>query len=184
MSETNFKNTQIIRKDARNCFLETRSDAFEIEKVRMNFVSYDATKPEGKRATNNLPVFIAVEDFLMLHAQIMNGTLANLVAEKKNKGDMKPIYQHLGGKNPEKAKRADNKALSRSVTLTVGRSALFFTAEEGPGEVSGTGIIVPKYAKPDQRVSVSISFDDFVRVVTMTKAHYDAWLAAKYLKEV
>jgi hypothetical protein len=97
---------------------------------------------------------------------------------------MKPIYQHLGGKNPEKAKRADNKALSRSVTLTVGRSALFFTAEEGPGEVSGTGIIVPKYAKPDQRVSVSISFDDFVRVVTMTKAHYDAWLAAKYLKEV
>lgn len=178
-----YRDTQIIRKDARNCFVETKSDCFNIDKVVMNFVTYDASKPEGNRATNSVSVFIPVDDMLLMCAQISGGSLEKTVAEKRSKNDSKPIYQHLGGKNADKAKRVDKMSLSRNVSLTVGTRALFLTAEEGPGEVSGTGIIVPKYTKPEQRVSVSISFDDFARLMLTTKTHYDAWLAAKYMKE-
>ena len=183
MPKQEYKNTQIIRKDARNCFVETKSDCFNIGKVVLNFVQYDASKPEGNRATNSVSIFMPVDDMLFMCAEISGGTLAQKVETKRSKSDMKPLYQHLGGKNADKAKRPDKMSLSRNVTLTVGRSALFFTAEEGPGEVRGTGIIVPKYSKPEQRVSVSITYDEFAKLMLMTKSHYDAWLTAKYLKE-
>lgn len=176
----NFKNTQIIRKDAKTCFVETKSDCFGIGKVVMNFVAYDATKPEGSRATNSVSVFLPVDDVLLLAAQAGSGELAKFVEAKRAKNDMKPIYQHLGGTNAEKAKREDKMSLSRNVSLTVGRSALFLTAESGPGEVSGTGIIVPKYTKPEQRVSVSISLDDFSKLLIATAAHYQAYLVSLY----
>lgn len=177
-----YRNTQIIRKDAKNCFVETKSDGFEIGKVITNFVAYDASKPEGNRATNSVSIYLPIDDVLMLNAQILSGALDKTIVEKRNKNDMKPIYQHLGGTNAEKAKRDDKMSLSRNVTITVGQRALFFTAESGPGEVSGTGIIVPKYQKPEQRVSVSLSFDDFTRLITTTVAHYNAWLSACYTK--
>ncbi|MBQ8806263.1 MAG: hypothetical protein IJZ68_07225 [Bacteroidaceae bacterium] len=183
MPKQEYKNTQIIRKDARNCFVETKSDCFNIGKVVLNFVQYDASKPEGNRANNSVSIFMPVDDMLFMCAEISGGTLAQKVEQKRSKNDMKPIYQHLGGQNADKAKRPDKMSLSRNVTLTVGRSALFFTAESGPGEVSGTGIIVPKYSKPEQRVSVSITYDEFAKLMLMTKSHYDAWLATKYAKE-
>lgn len=184
MADKQFKNTQIIRKDAKSSFVETKSDCFRIDKVALNFVAYDATKPEGKRATSSVSVYIPIDDLLLIAARILSGELARTIEEKRAKSDMKPIYQHLGGKNPEKAQRPDKMALSRNVSLTVGRSALFFTAEEGPGEVSGTGIIAPKYKTPDNRVSVSISYDDFVKLILTTQAHYNAWLSVKYAKEL
>lgn len=177
-----FKNTQIIRKDAKNCFVETKSDCFEIGKVVVNFVAYDASKPEGNRATNSISIFIPVDDLLLLNAQITGGTLAEVITQKRGKNDMKPIYQHLGGTKAEKANRPDKMSLSRNITLTVGQKALFLTAESGPGETSGTGIIVPKYQRPEQRVSVSLSYDDFARLIVTTTAHYNAWLAASYAK--
>lgn len=182
MAEQKYKNTQIIRKDAKNCFVETKSDCFGIGKVVMNFVSYDASKPEGNRATNSVSVFLPMDDVLLLASQITGGELARIANEKRSKSDMKPIYQHLGGTNAEKAKREDKMSLSRNVALTVGRSALFLTAEAGPGEVSGNGIIVPKYSKPEQRVSVSLSQDDFAKLILTTVAHYQAYLAAVYMK--
>lgn len=178
-----FKNTQIIRKDAKNCFVETKSDCFEINKVVFNFLSYDASKPEGQRATGTVSIFMPVDDLLLLNARIMNGSLAEEIEVKRAAKDGKPLYSHLGGKNAEKAGRKDGMALSRNVALSVGYKGLFLTAEEGPGEVSGSGIIVPKYTKPEQKVSVSLSYDDFVRLITITKAHFDAWLCSKYLKE-
>jgi hypothetical protein len=183
MPKQEYKNTQIIRKDARNCFVETKSDCFGIDKVVINFVAYDASKPEGNRATNSVSIFMPVDDMQLICAEITGGVLLQKIDAKRSKNDMKPIYQHLGGQSADKAKRADKMSLSRNVTLTVGRSALFFTAESGPGEVSGTGIIVPKYSKPEQRVSVSITYDEFAKLMLMTKSHYDAWLSAKYAKE-
>lgn len=178
-----YKNTQIIRKDARNCFVETKNDCFNIGKVVMNFVTYDASKPEGSRATHTVSVFIPVDDMLYLCAQIVSGQMLHTIESKRNKSDIKPLYQHLGGKSADKAKRPDKMSLSRNVTLTVGQKTLFFNAEEGPGEVSGTGIIVPKYTRPEHRVSVSITYEEFSKLMLTTKAHYDAWLSAKYMKE-
>ena len=43
---------QIIRKDARACFVETLNDSFEFGKVHFCFVSYDMKLPAGQRQTN------------------------------------------------------------------------------------------------------------------------------------
>ena len=49
---------QIIRKDARNCFVESLSDAFEIGRIHLAFATYDLSKPAGQRQTNNIHIYI------------------------------------------------------------------------------------------------------------------------------
>ena len=41
MMDENRNQNQIIRKDARSCFVESLSDAFEIGKVHLAFATYD-----------------------------------------------------------------------------------------------------------------------------------------------
>jgi len=38
---------QIIRKDARNCFVESLSDAFDKGRAHFAFATYDLSKPAG-----------------------------------------------------------------------------------------------------------------------------------------
>ena len=53
---------QIIRKDARNCFVESLNDAFEIGRIHLAFATYDLSKPAGQRQTNNIHIYIAVDE--------------------------------------------------------------------------------------------------------------------------
>ena len=55
MAENRNQN-QIVRKDARNCFVESLSDAFEIGRIHLAFATYDLSKPAGQRQTNNCSV--------------------------------------------------------------------------------------------------------------------------------
>lgn len=42
---------QIIRIDARNCFVESLNDSFGFGKAHFTFASYDLSKPSGQRQT-------------------------------------------------------------------------------------------------------------------------------------
>ena len=66
---------QIIRKDARACFVESLCDAFEIGKVHLVFASYDLSKPAGQRQTNNVHIYIAVDEALELCRNLSSGDL-------------------------------------------------------------------------------------------------------------
>lgn len=57
---------QIIRKDARGCFVEIKNDCFHLEKVHLQFVSYDTSLPKGSRYTSNINIYIDVPEFLAL----------------------------------------------------------------------------------------------------------------------
>ena len=61
-----YNKTQIVRKDARNCFVECLNDSFGIGKVHFNFATYDLNKPKGQRQTNNIGIYLAVDEFLEL----------------------------------------------------------------------------------------------------------------------
>ena len=76
-------------------------------------------------------------------------------------------------------------SLSRTAELLCGKNADFlFVANSGPGETNKTGLIVPRFGnKPENHVSVSMTWDNFAGLMLTTKAHYEAWLAAKYVKE-
>ena len=146
----NYNNYQIIRKDAKNCFVESLYDSFSIGKVHFAFATYDVSKPAGQRQTNNIHIYIDVDEFLELCRKIEFGEIKYLMKQRRDAKDNSPIYETMGGTSAETlAKRGksrpDGKSVSRIAKLSVAAKGLFFTADSGAGETGPTGLIVPKF---------------------------------------
>lgn len=186
MSEERNKH-QITRKDARGCFVESLNDVFAIGKTHFAFASYDLSKPAGQRQTNNVHIYINVDEFLELCRKLECGELRYMMQSKRNSADKTPLYQSLGGTSAENLKkqnrsRQDGKSLSRTLQLICGsKSDFLLVADSGPGETDTKGLIVPKFGnKPENHVAVSMSFQSLSELFLMTKTHYTAWLSAWY----
>ena len=186
MSEERNKN-QITRKDARGCFVESLNDAFVIGKTHFAFASYDLSKPAGQRQTNNVHIYINVDEFLELCRKLECGELRYIMQTKRKSADKTPLYQSLGGTSAENLKkqkrsRPDGKSLSRTLQLICGsKSDFLLVADSGPGETDTKGLIVPKFGnKPENHVAVSLSFQSLSELFLLTKTHYIAWLSAWY----
>ena len=100
-----------------------------------------------------------------------------LMQNKKKNGDSTPLYQCLGGTSAEKLakygrSRADGMSLSRTAQLVCGNKTDFlFVADSGPGETNAKGLIVPRFGKkPENHVSVSMTFESFSELMLMTKS--------------
>ncbi len=181
---------QIIRKDARGCFVEIKSDSFPIGKIHLEFATYDKSRPEGQRQTNHVNIYIAAPEFMNLaHFILYGGCHAYMAQLKKQGGDAmnKPLFQSLGGTSAKRLAqygrpREDKKSLSRSVKLFAGsRADYMFCAESGPGEEDAKGLIVPKYgAHPEQKVTVALSMASLNEMMLSTMMHYQAWLVSSY----
>ena len=184
-----YNKTQIVRKGARNCFVESLNDSFGIGKVHFNFATYDLNKPKGQRQTNNIGIYLAVDEFLELCRKLECGELKFIATNKKKSGDNTPIYQSLGGTSAERLKsmgrsRHDGKSLSRTMQLTCGNNGFLLIADSGPGETDSRGLIVPKFGnKPENHVVISMTFDVLSELLLITKAHYNAWLCASYMSQ-
>lgn len=183
-------NNQIIRKDAKNCFVESLSDTFGIGKVHFGFAAYDVNKPVGQRQTDNVQIYISVDEFLELHRKVVSGELRFLLQNKKKNGDRTPIYQSLGGTTAErlakqKHSRSDGMSLSRTIQLLCGaKSDFLLVADSGPGETTDKGLIVPKFGKaPENHVAISMTFETLSELILITHIHYAAWLGAFYMKK-
>ena len=181
---------QIIRKDAKSCFVESLNDAFEIGKIHLAFATYDLSRPAGQRQTNNIHIYIAVGEFLELCRKLECGELRYLLQNKKKTGDNTPLYQCLGGTSADKLEkygraRSDGKSLSRTAQLVAGKKSDFlFVADSGPGETDSKGLIVPRFGnKPENHVAVSMAFETFSELLLITKAHFQAWLSAWYSRQ-
>ena len=184
---------QIARKDARGCFVESLNDSFEIGKIHLVFASYDIQRPVGQRQTNNINIYISVDEFLNLCRKVESGELKYILQSKFIEGDTEPLYKCLGGTSAEKLARIghprpDGKSLSRIVQLVCSskhENSFLFSASSGPGETNVTGLIVPKFGnKPENHVAVNMSYDTFSEFMLLTKAHYQAWLAAWYVDAI
>ena len=182
--------SQIIRKDARNCFVESLSDAFGNGRAHFVFATYDLNKPAGQRQTNNIHIYIAIPELLELCRKLTSGELRYILQQKKQTGDSKPIQEWLGGTSAEKLRqygkaRPDGKSLSRVCKLMAAQKTDFlFTASSGPGEKDAKGLIVPKFGnRPENHVAVSMTFESFSELLLMTRTHYESWLTAWYLSQ-
>lgn len=180
--------SQIIRKDARNCFVESLSDAFGNGRAHFVFATYDLNKPAGQRQTNNIHIYISIPELLELCRKLSCGELRYILQQKKQTGDSKPIQEWLGGTSAEKLRqygkaRPDGKSLSRVCKLMAAQKTDFlFTASSGPGEKDAKGLIVPKFGnRPENHVAVSMTFDALSELLLMTRTHYESWLTAWYL---
>lgn len=181
---------QIIRKDAKGCFVEIKNDCFHLDKVHLQFVSYDTSQPKGSRYTNNVNIYIDIPEFLALTQEAASGALHMQMRQYKQAQKQEPLYEHLGGTparqlNKYGRARPDGKSLSRVVKLTTAaKSDYFLTADSGPGEENKTGLIVPRFGtKPEQHVSVILSWRQLNELLLTTAEHYRAWLSAKYAAE-
>lgn len=190
MSEERNQN-QIIRKDGKECFVESLSDAFEIGRAHFVFAAYDLSKPAGERQTNNISIYIDIAELLELCRKLESGEMREILRKKKESGDNKPIQEWLGGTSAEKLQergkaREDGKSLSRVAKLLCGsRSDFLLIADSGPGEQNEKGLIVPRFTgKGENHVVVALSWEDFSEMMLMTKVHYEAWLAAWYAKQM
>ena len=162
MSE-DYKNNQIIRKDAKNCFVESLNDSFPIGKAHLGFASYDMSKPAGSRQTNRINIYISVEELLELCRKLSCGELKYMFQNKKKASDSSPLYQCLGGTSAERLKkagksRADGMSFSRTAQIICGSKCdILFVADSGPGEENEKGLIVPRFGnKPENHVAVSM----------------------------
>lgn len=182
-------NYQITRKDARNCFVESLSDAFEIGKIHLDFATYDLNRPVGQRQTNNIHIYIAADEFLELCRKLSCGELQFLIRNKKQNNDMTPLYECLGGTSAEKLakqgrSRPDGKSISRVAKIVVGnKTDILFVADSGPGDTTEKGLIVPRFGnKPENHVAVSMTIESLSEFLLLTKAHYMAWLTSWYFR--
>ena len=167
---------QIIRKDARNCFVESLNDSFSIGRIHLAFAAYDQSKPAGQRQTNNVHIYIAVDEFLELCRKLDCGELRYMLQSKKKNGDNTPLYQCLGGTSAEKLiaigrARSDGRSLSRVAQLVPANKADFlFVADSGPGETNEKGLIVPKFGnRPENHVAVMMSFESLSEMFLITR---------------
>ena len=181
---------QIIRKDAKNCFVESLSDSFDKGKAHFAFATYDLNKPAGNRQTNCVHIYISVPELLELCRKLSCGELRYLWQERKRANDNRPIQEWLGGTSAEKLlqygkPRLDGKSLSRVCKLVAAQKTDFlFIADSGPGEKDAKGLIVPRFGKkPENHVSVSMTWDSLAELLLITKTHYEAWLTAWYMSQ-
>ena len=182
---------QIIRKDARSSFVETKSDRFGINKVHLEFSKYDVNQPVGQRQTDHIHIYIDVPEFMHLAHEALTGALHIRAKQQRESGSNKPLYEHMGGTSAERLAfygrtRADRKSLSRIVKLIMGEKVDYlFVADSGPGETDAKGLIVPKFGKsPENHVSVGLSWKSLNEMLLITRTHYEAWLAAQYVKNI
>lgn len=179
---------QIIRIDAKSCFVESLSDAFDIGKTHLTFCSYDRQRPSGQRMTDSIQIYIDMSDWLDLCRVLESGELRWLMQQKLKAGDREPIREWLGGTSAKKLARygnprKDGKSLSRTAQLFASNRAdsLLFVASSGPGEENRTGLIVPKFGKnPENHVAVNLTLPSMSQLLLSTRLHYTAWLSAWY----
>lgn len=182
--------SQIIRKDARDCFVESLNDAFSIGKAHFAFAAYDVSRPAGHRQTNSIHIYIGIDEIVEICRKLECGELRYLLQSKKKANDKTAIFQWLGGTSAEKLHsygraRADGKSLSRTAQLVPGTKAdLIFVADSGPGETNSKGLIVPRFGtKPENHVAISMSFETFSELMLMTRVHFCAWLTTEYARK-
>lgn len=187
-----YNNNQIIRKDAKGCFVESLNDFFEVGKMHLAFASYDVNLPAGQRQTNNIHIFIGVDELQEICRKLGCGELQYMLKQKKKAEDYNtPLLEWLGGTSAEKLaqrgrSRTDGKSLSRTAKLLAGRRSDFlFAAASGPGEQNAQGLIVPRFGgNPENHVAVSMTRNSLSELFLLTKENYQAWLSAKYLKDM
>lgn len=181
---------RIIRLDARSCFLEAKNDCFHLEKVHLQFVTYDLSKPKGQRYTNNINIYADLDEFLVLAQEAITGALHNRMQQYKQAKKQDPLFECLGGTAAAQLAfygrpRPDGKSLSRVAKLIwADRADYLFVADSGPGEQNEKGLIVPRFGKhPEHHVAVSLSWRQVNQLMVKVTAHYNAWLTAKYMAE-
>ncbi len=88
---------QILRIDGKNVFFEVMRNAFNIDKVQINFIEYD---PQNKnQQTKKIPLFIGIDKFLVLSNDIISGRISALANKEKAETEKRKQEAEKQGKD-------------------------------------------------------------------------------------
>lgn len=202
-------NHQIIKFNNKDSIMEVLANSFEIGKVQIHIHKYDESKKKGERITQELDVFVNIEDMLVLCQDILSGNIPKSIKKLKDAGkNYDAAWIDMGGVSAKKLEerekyllsqgrkledlkahqkqRADKKSLSRVfkiVPSTRGDMVFTFQFESGMGEENETGLIVPKYGtKPEVRLMMAVNAKQAKAFALMIKTHIEAFINSKYTR--
>lgn len=177
---------QITRCNARTTLVTSVSRAFNMKKIRFDFLEYDKQSHKQKKYVD---FYLTEEMFYSLHEKVLSGELykaskteAKRVAEETQRTGKKqwakPIFTCSAGTAPEAAGRSDGMALAKVFNVLPSDTADF--ALQG---VSGCGIQDEdkkiKIKKPETSIFVAMNGDDLKRFVLITMIHWRAFKIAQ-----
>lgn len=195
MMELNRDFVQIVRIDGKEVFVEVVNSGFEIGKVILRFIKYNEKAAAKSKFVHDISIYLNLDKFLVLANDVLSnklpkeGLIALATAKKADYKFAKHIYLHQGGVGKAKlAKqnktRPDGMALARHFKITPSFNEKFpwvLSAEIGPGEEQGNGIIAAKYGnRPEEIVRVAMSSEDLKKMMLIVKSHIDGFIASQY----
>ena len=138
------ENSQIIKIDAKNVFLDVR-EAFVIDRVVLQFRRYDQSLSKGNKITQSIDYYLSLEDFAYLCYVFYSGGI-NKILQKQS-------YVNYSGSVK------NGKVISRILKIEGGQDDKFFVkAQSGPGKKTATGAISPVFGdKPDTEIVIKLS---------------------------
>ena len=143
--------SQIIRKDGKNCFVESLCDSFGIDKMHLCFVNYDTSAEKGSRQTARIDIYVDAPEWIVWCSEAQLHITQKELERAKAANSYTPVIQVMGGVSADTLKkrgqeRSDGKSLSRIMTVGWGNKLpVIIYAKSGPGEQDEKGLIVPKF---------------------------------------
>lgn len=178
---------QLVKVSGKDTFVEIMNDAFGIGKVVINFAKYNEKAQAGSKITDQVNIYMDLDEALVLCHDIVSGKIAALAKIEKDKGKKYPdaIFTKLGGTSARslasKGKsRPDGMSESRQFKIQPGARADFMlVGEKGKGEENATGLIVPKGS--ETKVMVPFSSDDLKKLALVLQSNIQAYTVARYV---
>ena len=155
--------------------LELKNGMFQLGKLSIGFQKFD----NNNKQTAYITSYIDLDKALGMCDDIVSG---RLYKKTKSVPEGTPVYKVYGGQKAEKAKRSDNKPLSREFSIARGRMWIL-KVKEGPGKVTETGGIAPD-GPAEREVAIGLS-DESIRIFALMFQHeYDAFRTTQFLKTI
>jgi hypothetical protein len=182
---------QILKISGRSQFFEVMLNTLSFDRVYINFEQYDDSKPKGQRKQEQVKIYLECLEAYILAKDIFSGRMAKLskhnldIAKKGGYKYAREIYSKLGGISASKLAsrgkdRKDKMSLSRQFKITPGNKLPWIlSAETGPGEESETGLIVPKYKRPEQIIRVGLTDEQFKMFASALELITISWMNDK-----
>ena len=177
---------QLIKLSGKDTFVEVMNDSFEIGKILFNFAKYNEKAEPGKRITDNIRIYMDLEEALVFAHDIVSGKIPQLAKIEKEKSKYpKEVYKKQGGTSAKSLKgtpreRPDGMAESRVLKVVPGLKADFMLqAEKGKGEENATGLIVQR--STETTVKVPMTADDLKKLALVVQSNIQAYTVARYV---
>lgn len=165
---TDFNKVNIVKFDRQTSFVAATVESFDIDKLKLIFITYDKTQPENNRIQKKIEIYLGLTEAVSLSHGILTKRIFTDWEKRKTSatGYIDPPFISRTGVCEKKAGRKDGLALSKQFIIEkmvderTKENKYFFKALSGPGKSDAKGLIVPQYKNVEAEQTVNIVMKD------------------------